>query len=208
MKPFSFFLILAIFLSACTPTETTADEIVNIFATPAAGPWLTDLYACADSASVTLNVTPDSPDILLRVGEPRGLSTPAFQIDTEDILVVVHRQSPVQNMTIEQVQALFGGQGDPSLQIWVYTAGDDIQEIFEKSVMQSRNIVSSARVAVDPQQMSDLLNAEVNAVGVLPRHWKMGDTREVFSAGMFPVVAITQSEPHGTIQQLIACLQN
>lgn len=209
MKRVAFsFLFVVVLLTACGgPTQPDA-QIVNVYATPAAGAWLFELYACADAASVILNVQPDAPDILLRIGEPEGLSMPAFQIDSEEILIVVHRQSPLQNMDLAHAQALFGGQGDPSLQIWIYAPGDDVESIFERDVMQSRNITSSARVAVDPQQMSDLLNAQVNAVGILPRHWKAGDTREIFSAGMFPVLAVTQSEPQGVIQQLIACLQN
>ena len=206
MKSFSKLISLALLLSACTPTPAES-KLVNVYATPAAGPWLSELYTCADSASVILNVTPDSPDIFLRVGEPQGLTSPAYQIDTEEILVVVHRVSPVQNSSLQEIQALFGGQGDPSLQIWVYADGDDVQDLFEQTVMQSRNIVSSARIAVNPQYMSDLLNAEVNAVGILPRHSKIGDTRYVFSAGVFPVLAITQAEPEGVIQQLIGCLQ-
>ena len=206
MKRFTTLLAILL-LTSCANPASTETQIVDVYATPAAGPWLSELYTCANAASIILNVTPDAPDILLRVGEPRGLSSPAFQIDTEEILVVVHRVSPLQNLSIDQVQSLFGGQGDPSLQIWVFADGEDVQEIFEQTVMQSRNIVSSARVAVNPQQMSDLLNAEINAVGVLPRHWKMGDTRKVFSAGTFPVLAITTSIPEGIVQELIACLQ-
>ena len=206
MKRFTV-LFAILLLTSCASPASTETQIVDVYATSAAGPWLSELYDCANAASVILNVTPDSPQILLRVGEPSGLSSPAFQIDTEEILVVVHRQSPVQNLGLKQAQALFGGQGDPSLQIWVYTQGEDVQDIFEQSVMQSRNITSSARIAINPQQMSDLLNAEVNAVGVLPRHWKMGDTREVFSAGQFPVLAITLSEPESVVKELIACLQ-
>lgn len=200
-------LLLLTLLTACASSTSTDTQIVNVYATPAAGPWLYELFDCANAASIILNVTPDSPDILLRVGEPGGLSTPAFQVDTEEILVVTHRQSPLPHLSLEQVRALFGGQGDPSVQIWVYAQGEDIQDIFEETVMQSRNITSSARIAVDPQQMSDLLNAESNAVGILPRHWKMGDPIEIFSVGTFPVLAITPSEPQGLVQDLIACLQ-
>ena len=206
MKRFALLLAMLL-LASCTSPAPEQTEIVDVYATSAAGPWLSELYDCANAASIILNVTPDSPDILLRVGEPRGPSSPAFQIDSEEILVVVHRVSPLQNLSLAQAQALFSGQGDPSLQIWVYAEGEDVQDIFEGAVMQSRNIVSSARVAATPQHMSDLLNAEIHAVGILPRHWKMGDTREVFSAGKFPVLAITQSEPQGVIQPLIACLQ-
>ena len=68
-------------------------------------------------------------------------------------------------------------------------------------------MTSSARVAVTPQQMSDTLVNESNAVGILPRHWKAGDDREVFSVATIPVLAMTQSKPQGLIKELIACLQ-
>lgn len=55
--------------------------------------------------------------------------------------------------------------------------------------------------------MSDTLVNESNAVGILPRHWKAGDVRDVLSVASVPVLAITESEPQGVIQELIACLQ-
>jgi hypothetical protein len=73
--------------------------------------------------------------------------------------------------------------------------------------MQGQNIASTARLAVDPQQMSDTLVNEPNTVGILPRHWKAGDSRDVFSVGTVPVLAITPDEPQGMVMQLIACLQ-
>jgi len=56
--------------------------------------------------------------------------------------------------------------------------------------------------------MSDRLNNEFNAVGILQRHWKAGDVREVYSVAKVPVLAITQTEPQGAVNQLIGCLQN
>jgi hypothetical protein len=47
-----------------------------------------------------------------------------------------------------------------------------------------------------------------NAIGFLPRHWKAGNVREVASAGMAPVLAVTKTEPQGVIMELISCLQN
>ena len=73
--------------------------------------------------------------------------------------------------------------------------------------MQGTPVTSLARLAVSPQQMSDTLNMEKNAVGILPRHWKAGSTREVYSAGTVPVLAITASQPSGALASLIACLQ-
>ena len=83
---------------------------------------------------------------------------------------------------------------------------DDLDP-FDQFVMQGRSVSSFALVAVNPQQMSDVLNNEINSVGILPRHWKAGDVREVYSVANVPVLAITQGEPQGVINQLIGCLQ-
>jgi len=79
--------------------------------------------------------------------------------------------------------------------------------VFDQFVMKGRSVSSSAMVAVNPQQMSDVLNSEANAVGILPRHWKAGDVRDVYSVATVPVLAITQSEPQDVVNQLIGCLQ-
>jgi len=163
---------------------------------------------CAESSAVISRVDdPSATDIILRVGEPEFLVAPAYQIDEEEILIVTHRQSPVQNLTLEEARALFAGQGDASVQVWVYASEEDVQKVFDQAVMIERTVVSSARLAVNPQAMSDTLVNESNAVGILPRHWKAGDVREVFSVATVPVLAITQAEPESVIKELLACLQ-
>ncbi len=209
MKRLVLFLFCVFAFSACVPaTPSVTPEVIPVYSTSAAQPWLSKLYTCAATESVLSRVNdPSAAAIILRVGEPDALTSPAFQIDTEEILVVTQRQSPVQNLSLEQAKALFAGQGDPSVQVWVYALGTDIQDLFNRLVMQGQGITSSARLAVDPQQMSDTLVNEPNTVGILPRHWKAGDAREVFSVGTVPVLAITPSEPQGKVKQLIACLQ-
>jgi hypothetical protein len=211
------FLLSSYLLFSCSPStppgtpqsiDGSQDRLVTVYSTSAALPWLEPLYACAGS-SVALSRVDDAStaDIVLRVGEPEFLTSPAYQIDVEEILIVTHRQSPVQNLTLEEARALFAGQGDASVQVWVYASGEDVQGVFDQVVMAGRSVSSSARIAVDPQQMSDTLVNESNAVGILPRHWKVGDTREVFSVASVPVLAMTSSEPQGAIKELIACLQ-
>lgn len=208
---FSSLTFLAFLLSSCsTETPQPTPEVVSVYSTSAATPWLTDLYACAESiAVISRSDDPSAADILLRVGEPQFLAGFAFQIDEEEILIVTHRQSPVQNLTLEEAQALFAGLGDAnaSVQVWVYASGEDVAEVFDQFVMKGRSVSSSAMVAVNPQQMSDVLNNESNVVGILPRHWVAGDVRDVYSVAKVPVLAITQSEPQGVVQQLIGCLQ-
>jgi len=202
------FLLSALLFSCSPATLSVTPALITVYSTSAAQPWLPKLYECAGTASAISRVDdPSVADIALRVGEPAGLHSPAFQIDTEEILIVTHRQSPVQNLTLEGARELFAGHGDPSLQVWVYASGEDVQELFNQIVMTGRSVDPSARLAVNPQQMSDTLVNEINAVGVLPRHWKAGDVREVFSVATVPVLAVTASEPQGVIQELLVCLQ-
>jgi len=169
---------------------------------------LPPFYDCAGTSAVISRVDDSSSaDIVLSVGEPKVLTSSAYQIDSEDILIVTHRQSPVQNLTLAEARALFAGQGDPSVQVWVYSSEEDVQEVFDQFVMAGLSVTSSARVAATPQQMSDILVNDSNAVGILPRHWKAGDDREVFAVATVPVLAMTQGESLGVIKELSACLQ-
>jgi hypothetical protein len=196
-------------LFSCSPTTSPATpQLITVYSTSAAQPWLSPLYECAGtSAAISRVDDSNTADIVLRVGEPGFLNLPAYQIDTEEILIVTHRQSPIQNLNLEGVRALFMGQGDPSVQVLVYASGEDVQDVFDQVVMDDRNVTFSARIAPNPQLMSDMLVNESNTVGILPGHWKVGDSREVFTVATVPVLAITQVEPQGVLQDLISCLQ-
>ena len=202
-------LLCSLILFSCsTPTASVTPPLVTVYSTSAAQPWLPEVYSCAGTSAIISRLDDrTAADIVLRIGEPPFLSSPAFQIDTEEILIVTHRQNPIQNLTLEEARALFAGKGDASVQVWVYASGEDVQEVFDQLVMAGGSVNPSARLAVNPQQMSDTLVNEPNAVGILPRHWKAGDVRDVFFVASVPVLAITESEPQGVIQELIACLQ-
>jgi len=201
---------LVLLAASCTPSATPIPkaQIISVYATPATQPWIADIFACAPADTV-ISVTGDpfEADVSLRLGEPDFLATPAFQIDTEEILVVTQRQSPVQNMSVEAVREVFAGQGNPSVQVWVFASGEDVQRVFEQVMMEGRIVTSLARLATSPQHMSDTLNNQPNTVGILPRHWKAGDSRVVYTIPDVPVLAIVNEEPQGEIQAIIACLQ-
>jgi len=204
------FLLSSFIPFSCSPNAPqVTPQVLTVYSTSAAQPWLEPLYACADVATVISRLDDAAiADISLRIGAPEILTSPAYQIDTEEILIVANHQSAVQNMTLEEARLLFAGQGDPSVQVWVYASGEDVQEVFDQVVMEGRSVISSARLAVNPQQMSDTLVQEPNAIGILPRHWKVGDVRDVYSVATVPVLAILQSEPQDVIKELIACLQS
>lgn len=201
------YIVLMIFLSACAPTPQPEQVIVTAYATSAVTPWLADLYACAENSNTVIKISADSPDVLLQIGEPETLISPAYQIGEEEILIVAHGESSMPDLTLAEAQTLFA-LGNPSAQVWVYPSAADLQRVFDQLVMQGRSVSSSAKIAVSPQNMSDMLKSESAAIGILPRHWVTGTVREVFSAGRAPVLAVIKPEPQKAVVALVACLQN
>jgi hypothetical protein len=205
------FLLSSLLLFSCsTPPAPATPQVVSVYSTAAAEPWLPPLYDCAGTSTVISRVDDSSSaDIMLRIGEPEFLILPAYKIDQEEIWAVTHRESPIPTMNLQEVQALFAGQGDPSIQVWVYASGEDVQDVFDQFVMKGRRIVSSANVATNPQQMLNVLDSERQAIGILPLTWsmKMTGSTGVYHVATVPVLALTNSEPQGVIKELIACLQ-
>lgn len=204
-----FFLAFAIFfLSACggAPAPSVDSQVATVYATSAARPWLQNLYACAGNLSVTVKINANEPDIYLRLGEPDRITSPAYKIGEEEILIVANNASPAQSLSLTEAREIFV-QGNPSAQVWVFASGEDIQAAFDQLVMRGRRVTSSARVAAGVEQMSAALNSESSAVGILPKRALTGNLREVFSAGVVPVLAIIKQEPQWAVSGLVACLQ-
>jgi len=228
MKRILAILILACFLlSSCnsiTPiaTLTAAPETIAVQYTAAAVPWLAGLYNCAGVNVVTAEqraadfLDPQAIDLALRIGQPANLTSPAYQIGSEDILVIVNPQNPTSSLNAEQVRGLFNGQimnwqeingSDALVQAWVFSSGEDVQQIFEQTVLTGSQVSSTARLAVGPDKMAQAVANDVNAIGILTRHWKAGNVSDVFTVATVPVLALTQDKPQGAVQELLACLQ-
>lgn len=153
--------------------------------------------------------SPGQADLFIRLGEPDLWPAPVYQIGSEEILVVAHPKSPLQDLRLEEARALFaGGAGDQSVEVWVYAEGEDVQRVFEQAVMAGRPVTSVARLAVGPQHMSEMLSNIPNSVGFLPRRWMTSDLRTLFVISDVPVLALVQNEPQGMLQALLACLQS
>jgi hypothetical protein len=218
------FVILACFLlSSCnSATPTAATEQFTVQYTAASVPWLAGLYDCAGPNVVKAEeraadlMDLQSVDMAIRIGQPENLTSPAYQIGSEDLLVIVNRQNPISALTAEQVRGLFTGQiqnwqdvngSNAQVQVWVFSSGEDVQQIFEQTVLRGSPVTSTARLATGPDGMSQAIANDVNAVGILTRHWKMGVVYDVYTVATVPVLAITPGEPQGGIQGILACLQ-
>jgi len=210
-------------LPSCNSTKVTVStEPITIEYTSAAAPWLTDMYYCAEEKVVNAEqrgadfLDPQTVDLAIRIGQPTNLTFPAYQIDSEDILVIVHRQNPVNRLTAEEVHDLFTGSiqtwqeingSNTPVQVWVFSSGEDVQQIFNQSALEGSPVTSTARLATGMEEMAQAIAKDVDAVGVLPRHWNMGNVSDVFSVATVPVLVLTPPEPQEAVQEMLACLQ-
>ncbi len=221
----NFFLPLtfcSLLLASCSPAApTAAPEPITVQYSAAAQPWLPGVYDCAGGTPIfaeqrAVQYFDSSADLAIRLGEPEQMTTPAFEIGIEEIIVVVHSQNPITNLSLAQVRELFSGRisdwsqlggPDAPIQVWIYAPGEDIQQAFEAAVMQGAAVTSLARLATSPDGMSQAIASDANAIGILPRRWKAENVREAYVAASVPVLAITSAEPQGAVKDLLACLQ-
>jgi len=205
-------------LASCGPaTIPITPRLVNVYVTSAAYPRVSDLYTCAPPSIVIGLSDPDSAELTLRLGEPLPLAMPAYQVGTEDILIVDHPQVGIGPLSVAQVRQLFSGLitnwkdvggNDLPVKVWTYSAGEDVQQIFDRFVMAGEPVTSQAWLAVSSQAMSDAVGNSPGSIGYLSRRWKAGNTREALKVATVPVLIVARSAPQGPLKDLVACLQS
>jgi hypothetical protein len=216
------FLILYL-LASCNPSlPTMPAESISVQYTTASIPWLANLNDCAGGNTITTEQgaadlkDSQAVDIAIRVGQPGKLTSPAYQIGSEEILVVTNPKNPVKSLTAEQVRGLFVGQilnwneikgVDAPVQAWVLAAGEDVEQIYEQILLGGSPVTSTARLAVSLEEMAREIAGDANAVGILTSHLKTGNFSSVYNVITVPVLAITTGEPRGVVEDILACLQ-
>ena len=197
-------------LAACgAPTATPTPQVLNVHATTAAQPWLTKVSTCAETQTLVIRLAPpETADLRLRLGEPANLTGPAFQIGSENLLVVASPGTGLAALSADQIREIFSRpQGEQALEIWVYSPGEDLQQVFAREILRGTPVSSLARLATSPQNMADHLTHSPAAMGFLPETAKPTGLQEIYRLPKIPVLALTQSEPQGNLKNLLACLQ-
>jgi len=223
MKHFLVIVILALLLTACESIEPTVPVgSITVQYTNAASPWLSELSACAGDMTVNAVpraanlIDPQSADMAIVIGSTPGRNSNAYQIDEEELMVILNAQNPVKSLTTEQARDLFTGLIkswdavgglDAPVEVWVFSPGDDIQQIFVITFLAGSSVTSDARLATSMEEMRQAIAGNVNAVGLLNGSWTMNDLTTAFSISGLPVLVLTQGEPLDTIQRVISCLQ-
>jgi hypothetical protein len=225
MKRISFLGSLAIFLLvSCTPaTAVITPALFTVQYTFATAPWLKNLSSCAGNQIIDAELRAldfqnlDSSDMVMRIGQSAGLISPAYQIGKDDLLVIINPRNPVKRLTIDQVRFLFMGQiqtwkplngNGTQVHVWVFSVGEDVQQIFEQSILNGSSVTTQARLANSPEEMTKAIADDTDAIGIITRRLKADNTSDVFTvASNLPVLVLTRSQPQGNLDQILACLQ-
>ncbi len=210
-------------MSACGPaTPAVTPLAIRISYTAASKPWLEKAYACASPNLLDAQIQsadaldPSLENMTMRIGEPTKTTFPTYQIGSDAVEVIGNPQNPLKQLTAAQARDLFTGriqnwkdlQGEAApVEVWVYAAGEDIQQLFEQTVLQGSPVTSLARMAVSPAEMAAAVAKDANAVGLLTQAWKAEGVTNLLTVSTEPVLVSTPSKPQGAILDLIHCLQ-
>ena len=94
------------------------------------------------------------------------------------------------------------------VQVWVFSAGEDLQQVFEQTVMEGSPVTSLAHLATGPEEMLQAVEKDSAAIGIINHRNMVGNVTDVFTAARgLPVLAITRAKPQGIPAQVIACMQ-
>jgi hypothetical protein len=161
-------------------------------------------------------------DLQLRLGLPRQGVDYAFQVGEVSIQFVINADQKIQAIAADQIRALFAGEvtdwsqasgSETNVHPWVYPDDNELEIIFDRVLMNGKQTSPSISIAPDPESMQKAVSEDAGAIGFLPSFW-LTDTIHAVSLEpnlasqlKIPVLALTESEPQGSLGVFIACLQ-
>lgn len=214
----------AILFSSCNTKPQDDLVTLKIQYSSATIPWLVELSICADL--INLNIQPELRAIdlykyqdriaVLRMGDS-GVTSPAYQIGSDDLIVIVNWQNPIVKINIDHVRSLFIGRIknwkelngiDAPVEVWVYPENTDVQQTFKYTVLAGSPVSSTARLANTPEEMIQALVNNIDAIGIITRSWKTDQVTDVAVIETLPVLLVLPYEPDTLIKSLITCAQD
>lgn len=202
--------------------------------TPALRPWVGRLAACAEKqpdAAIFLEEAPLSQsgvsqyDAILRLGAPHSPANYSAILGYDELRIIVNSKNPVTSLDEADLRNLFGGslatweRLSPSnavyvvsVQVWLYLPESELASQADRYI--PTNIPNAAYLASHPGQIIEAIKGDPGAVGIVTDAWlednleglKTIDLPGELTSQQIPVLAITKSEPQGSLRRLLACV--
>ena len=233
-------LLGVLILTACQPVPAaqpiSTPEIWQVAASPSLGFLGTEMNQCMQSLpqyAIEFREIPapslltQSADVFLRWGAPADFDQPAYELGSDHLVFLVHSENPLKKLDLIRLQAIFAGEYqtwaeacpdclDPpegEIQLWTYSTGEDIQNLFESTILGEARISSSAFLAASPLDVLAAVGDAPTAIGYIPAAW-LGDNSRLpleitdlsESALSLPYLAILPRQAEGDLQAWLFCL--
>ena len=230
-------LVGAFLLTACTsvnvePQPSAELQVLEVQLNPELNWMLSDLNACASSSQgLNLQVDPlpdsqtglSSADLAIFWSSQPPQGNVAYELGSESLQVVVNPANPLESISAESLVTILAGQAvkwsavesDASLgsiQPWIYPDGLAARSLIDENILKNTRLDPEILLAPGPQEMLEAMAANPGGIGFLPSGW-VDDTVKAVAVsdlpqGMsLPILAVTASQPSGSLRDMLLCLQ-
>lgn len=159
-------------------------------------------------------------DLMLHWGEIDPGGPPAFQLGEDSLVIIIHSENPITDLTLEALQQMYRGEAvqwselsgaiNGSIHTWVYPAHLSLQMEFADRVDLAGALISH-RMAPDIPAMLQAVSNDPLAIGFIPAAWMDPSVRrleiEGFTAAHIPVVLLASENLDPNQREWVACIQ-
>lgn len=231
-------LILGVlFLTCCSPSVPQVEpdptpQVVRLQITPDLI-WLKQgISFCASEVPQFTFVVEEAPvsriavsqaEIILRWGVSTEAPENSYVLGEEELLVIVHPDNPLTELTRDQVQAVFRGDirlwqdlleaaALNSIQVLIYPPEDAGWQVFSDSLFENQLPYLEALLVPDAASLRSVVAADPATIGLLPSRWLDASVRPLSVIGSppmrQPILAVTPDPPSRDTQNFLLCLQD
>ncbi|MEA4908139.1 MAG: hypothetical protein VB089_10980 [Anaerolineaceae bacterium] len=219
-----------------SPTPGLPPDLWQVQITPSLQWLATDLNNCTrqvSNVSLLIFERPTSAletekfDFTLRWGSVPDGGPYAAVLGQDELVVIVQAHNPVEELNLAALQQIYTTPGldwssatsgqAPEVQAihaWGYTAGSDVQPVFENLLLQEPANEALLYTAPDPAALRQAVADDPGAIGFIPRRWldervkavSINDLPE--GATQQPVLVMASQEPTGPQTTWLVCIQD
>jgi len=176
---------------------------------------------------------PAKAAIALAYGEIEGISTEVFQLGSDLLVPIVHKDSPLTLLSLELAEAVLSGQirtweaatefcpecffisemkGD--INLYAYTPGTPLYETTSLIYGNSKPLSSAARLAPNSAAIREALRVDLQGLSIMPKSWHDSTfiTIDYETKGgvlpSIPILAYTHDTLPESLKEWLVCVQN
>ena len=223
-------LTAAVFITACATPTPIPEEKVRVGVTASTLMFAKTITDRSLTRSTRFEIVVESSSSALlaeaaqeKIGVGITLYLPensilwATPLGEESIAVIVHPSNTLSNITLAQLQDIYGGRSNE----WSAASreeGDDSRIIFDSKALRGVKPALTTALAPSPEAMIKFVSANQKGVGYVPLSWVNNTVKTISLDGTPPttnnyplralIVAVAKQEPSGRTREWLGDVQS